>query len=621
MDRTARRRVPGNNATEPNQMTQGNQPAGDHASTQERMFDELLLDISATLDVGEAFDQALEAGCQVLGFDAAVAVLWQESLGVVMATRGLPPDLELSGSLVTKSESIAGRLFAEKRLVELKNYSKHAEAYPPLRPLNFALGVGVPVFSEGKIVATLTFMSGSPVQLSERNKYQINKLARQLGVSIFNAKLFQELEGKKRQVQEVNKYLELLLSSTLEVIVNVDKSGKVTYWNKAAERTLGYTMEEIAGEGLPLHEGKSVEVFEKLFGGARNGESFKGARILFRTKNNKKLLLKLTVTPVFDEEGKVASILVIGRDITKTRKLEMQVTKSKELLQEKESLLEDTKRRLQAVQEKLIQAEKLSTIVDLANGISHEINNPLMGILNHAQLLKEDVERIEDEDARADFQESLDEIVEACEKIEGVTRNLLILSRFEKYERYHPVRLEDVVEAVLRKASEKFRERGVALRKEFTPSGESFPTIMGRFELLEHCVKNLLDASIAGLSGGDATTEAANFANSTASLATATNGDSGSKEIIIRMYDKLINLEPFVVLEVEDNGPPIPEHLLPKVFDPFPKASFRFTKGLGMSIVLSVVKNHGGEITVQNLPRGVLFKIKLPVLNSGGAKN
>lgn len=74
---------------------------------------------------------------------------------------------------------------------------------------------------------------------------------------------------------------------------------------------------------------------------------------------------------------------------------------------------------------------------------------------------------------------------------------------------------------------------------------------------------------------------------------------------------------PYVELEIEDNGPGIPEEALEYIFDPFfttKKAPDGSATGLGLAIGYGIVKNHGGDILVNSRPgQGVTFNVKLPV--------
>ena len=75
--------------------------------------------------------------------------------------------------------------------------------------------------------------------------------------------------------------------------------------------------------------------------------------------------------------------------------------------------------------------------------------------------------------------------------------------------------------------------------------------------------------------------------------------------------------EDYVVVEIEDDGPGIPEHILPRIFDPFfTTKSTRKGTGLGLSVSKNILTKLGGYITVENNPgKGASFKVFLPTAN------
>ncbi len=490
----------------------------------------------------------------------------------------------------------------------MQNYSKRAEALDPLRSFNFDFACATPLLARNRVIGSLNFYSKEANRdLSPEEVYYFDHLARQGSIAILNAQLFQELENKTKTIQKTQNYLDLILDNSSQVIINANLGGKITYWNATAQLVLGYTKDEITGENIPLWPGKSTEKFHELFLRVRKGDTFEDVRVLCVNKEKQKVLMSLAVVPIKDESNKIVSILVTGQDITEKRKLELQMDKSREVLEDRNAQLELALRRLESTQEKLLETEKLSSVVDLADGISHEINNPLMGIINYAQILVDELEEnpklCEAQDSEM-FREYLTGILEESTKIEKITRDLTTLSRFESYGSYRPTRIADVVENVVKTLSPTAEEVGVQIEIDYRDQSSRECLILGRYELLATALENLLKNALGGIRD---------------KVGRAEGNKTGDLEISVALYSKKINLRPFVFLEVEDTGTPIPSAFIPKFFDPFPRINVedtpRVTRGLEMSIVLSVIKSHEGNIKVQVTKDGkTRFVVSLPLV-------
>ena len=98
------------------------------------------------------------------------------------------------------------------------------------------------------------------------------------------------------------------------------------------------------------------------------------------------------------------------------------------------------------------------------------------------------------------------------------------------------------------------------------------------------------------------------FAISTSFELERVDDNTGSLEINVQKKDNQI------VVEFIDNGPGIPDHVLPKIFDPFftTKAAGEGS-GLGLDICSKIIKKHDGVITVDTKPGRTAFQIKLPI--------
>lgn len=236
-----------------------------------------------------------------------------------------------------------------------------------------------------------------------------------------------------------------------------------------------------------------------------------------------------------------------------------------------EQRLAERTQALRVSEAQLVQSEKLAAIGQLAGGIAHEINNPLASILVFARTAARDLPP--DHPSRRD----LLEIETAARRCKAIVESLLTFSRRSPNEERHLVDLAALVRQCLPLLQAACK---ATIRVETEPT----PTVMANANRLQQVVINL-----------------------------ATNADHAAGQhgtIAIRVRGEFDR----AVLEVEDDGPGIaPEHL-PHIFEPFftTKPVGQGT-GLGLAIVYGIVRDHAGEIAVENLqPQGVRFTVKLP---------
>lgn len=236
-------------------------------------------------------------------------------------------------------------------------------------------------------------------------------------------------------------------------------------------------------------------------------------------------------------------------------------------------------------QAQFYQAEKMATVGALAAGVAHEINNPLAAISGFAEGLQRRIVRIEGKVERAildDFTEYTDTIIKECLRCRDIVQTLLTFSR-PVAASLGPVDMNQCVRDTLFILKHHFKEQhNITVKTELQ---DNLPVIMGDESQLKQVIINLFTNAFDATRQGDI-------------IRVITHeGEMGGVELI-----------------VEDSGCGIPVELHDKLFEPF------FTTkpvgqgvGIGLSTCYSIVKNHGGEITVTSKEgKGTFFKVSLP---------
>lgn len=321
-----------------------------------------------------------------------------------------------------------------------------------------------------------------------------------------------------------------------------------------AQGVVGRNVREIirpAGDG----EGDGDALYSLLY----SGEEAEGEFVI-ETAAGAALPVAISFNTL--DTGKERLIILIIRDLSARRRLESD---------------------REQMQQQLYQTAKLASLGELSAGVAHEINNPLNGIINFAQLLKDEgVERPEFD------RQMIDGIIEEGERIAHIVRGLLTFARHDTHELSN-VSLAEVVNSSLSLFGRQFEKDGIRVE---TDVPKDLPRLRGDASRLRQVVVNMLS-------------------NAHHSLKTK-SADSKLFRITARAVER--GGRPYVCVEFYDNGVGIPAEVLGKVFDPF------FTTrrdsggtGLGLSISFGIVRDHGGTIRAEGAEgEFARFVVELP---------
>ncbi len=238
---------------------------------------------------------------------------------------------------------------------------------------------------------------------------------------------------------------------------------------------------------------------------------------------------------------------------------------------------------------KVIHASKLASIGELAAGVGHEINNPINGIINCADLL---LKQVEPDSKARQFAEL---IRSEADRIAVIVQNLLTFSRQDK-QQFSAARPCDIVDVVLNLCGKRLAKSHVQLDVNVP---DALPRINCRSEQLQQVLMNLI-------------------INAVHSLDERYPGADPGKTLRIEAEQVPSPDGPMLRLIVRDNGTGIaPEHA-GRIFDPFFTTKGR-DKGTGLGLAISdgIVKAHNGTIiATSKYGQGAAFRVDLPM---GGA--
>ncbi|TVR35977.1 MAG: GHKL domain-containing protein [Balneolaceae bacterium] len=269
--------------------------------------------------------------------------------------------------------------------------------------------------------------------------------------------------------------------------------------------------------------------------------------------------------------------------------------------------LNESLQNLKETQAQLIQQEKLASLGQLTSGIAHEIKNPLNFVNNFSDVSIEMIDEALDELGKTSQD---DHTVETAAILDDIKSNLRKIHE-------HGSRADSIVRSMLqhsRGGNGKMEPTDLnALVKEFT--NLSFHGMRAGKEAINVDIEMDLDDSISEvpLVGEDFSRVILNLTNNAFDAmqgAGHTAQGSGGYEPKLTVRTRSENGS--VIIEIEDNGPGIPDEIKDKILQPF-FTTKRGTQGtgLGLSISHDIIKAHGGQLNIRSQPGKTLFQIHL----------
>jgi PAS domain S-box-containing protein len=387
----------------------------------------------------------------------------------------------------------------------------------------------------------------------------------------------------EEEVRRLQNYLSNIVNSMPSVLVAVNKDGCVTQWNKTAELTTGIEAQNAYGKELVTlipHLAADLEGLQKRI------KAKKGLKLRSRPRKLADGIRyeDVTIYPLV-ADGEPGAVIRVD-DVTEKVRLE----------------------------EMMIQNEKMLSVGGLAAGMAHEINNPLAGIMQTADVMANrlgdnitlpasvrvaetigvSIEAIEAFMKARGIPRMLDTIKDSCERVAGIVDNMLSFAR-KSEKTISSKNMVDIIDKTLKLAAtdynlkKRFDFRRIEIQKEYA---EDVPAIQCEDATIQQVLLNV-------------------FSNGAQAMHAA---GTASPRFILRLFHD--EVRQMVCMEIEDNGPGMDEATQKRVFEPFfTTKPVGIGTGLGLSVSYFIVTDqHQGEMKVVSSPgSGAKFIINLPI--------
>lgn len=358
-------------------------------------------------------------------------------------------------------------------------------------------------------------------------------------------------------------FLETIVDSLPLILFCKDSFDNFKYilWNKTASEMWGPHQEDVLGKtDYDFFSKEEADFFHQ-----KDLETMKNDRIVtideepLSTQKNGTIILKTIKVPIKDDTGKPRYLLGISEDITEMKKNQI--------------IIEEQKHRI-------LHAERMKSLGQMAGGIAHEINTPLAAISLYSSQIED---LIQDSGIQNnDIIEMNQKIQNTVTRIDKIIRGLRALARDGDDDPFEDCSLVKIIQDVMELCSAQFKEKDIVLEvQKIDPSIILKCRFVQIAQVLINLLNNARDAII---------------------------GKSGA---FVRI--SAIQHQEHVDIRVTDSGTGIPKEIQAKILEPFftTKAVGSGT-GLGLSIAHSIIVSHKGSLFIDTEAPNTTFVVRLP---------
>ena len=428
---------------------------------------------------------------------------------------------------------------------------------------------GAPLLTEdGHGLGALCVIDRVPRELTERQREALRTLARQVIIQLELRRTASEFARAEKEVS----FQAHLLNTVEQAVIATDLDGRITFWNKYAERLYGWAAEEVIGRSV-LEITPAVSAAEQageVMACLREGRSWSG-EFSVRRRDGTVFPAQVIDSPIHDGEGRLVGVVGVSADITERKLAEAERA---ELLARAEAA------RAEAEAANRAKDEFLAVV-------SHELRTPLTSMVGYIEMM-----RLGMLDERSSAR-ALDVIERNTQTLSQLVADILDTSRIVSGKmRLHttPLDLHEVIGAAVDVVRPALEAKGLTLHASLDPN-EGLMT--GDAARLQQVVTNLLSNAVKF---------------------TPTGGE-------VRVGLRRVGLE--VEITVSDTGQGITPEFLPHVFERFRQAEGVGQRGhgglgLGLAIVRHLAELHGGAVTAESPGegRGATFRVLLPLTDA-----
>lgn len=510
--------------------------------TQLETMHEVSVAIASQSTTDTVLNSIAEQATQWLKADASGIFLKQDDYVQLVAIYNLPNSI--LGTKVEIGRGVAGQVAQDNKSIYLENYARDWQADNEFKFAADTFGslICVPLNSGATVIGVLMVISGIHGTLFEKDDVRrLELLSAQATVAISQANLFAEQMNLTAQLSSAHQQLQTVLVSTENPVLAVDRTLNLIFTNPAAETLFGLdTIHNRANLTTSLPEHALPTDYRKTLKAIKSKGSFS-----YEIEIDNKIYICQVAS--LGESRRIDGFVAILNDVSELKELDR------------------------------IKSE-------MVRMTSHDLKNPLQAAFANLELLRDDVQAINDEEIRL----SVDNIDRQLNKMNRIIGGILDLERVRIGSTLNEVcQPKNIIDDAIEELRDIASEQKVSLETEINPDVADF---LGDIDQFQRAIVNLIENAIKF------------------------NSIDGT--VLIKAY----NYDNFIFITIADDGIGIPEDLQPKIFDRFYRghqqgAEHISGSGLGLSLVKAVIESHNGKIWVTSKPNlGTTFHITVPAM-------
>ena len=367
--------------------------------------------------------------------------------------------------------------------------------------------------------------------------------------------------------QDAKNRFRALVDDIQDVVVHTDLSGKILQANRAMAVLFGFqSPRELIGQPISLFwqdPAKRTELLTIL----QTEDHVSDFYVAAMDSRGNQYDFSANINKSEDSRGNITGLVLVGRNISEQRKME---------------------REKQELQAKTAALERISSMGIMVASVAHELSQPLQA----GQLAIESVLYWQEqgkEMPRAYQQDNMHRIADAFKRIGRIVRHLRDFIQSPGKAGEEAITLSQAVFLALDLMQVRLKAHAISVQLDLL---KDFPRQEPTFARLDEAVLNVLNNALQAL---DAVSD---------------------RERVIWIATRIENGS--IILDIENNGPPIESDQAEKLFEPFFTTKARTEgMGLGLHIVRNITEAAGGQVNIGNSARGVLVTFQFPMQNKG----
>ncbi|MBS4534433.1 PAS domain S-box protein [Clostridium sp. D2Q-14] len=404
----------------------------------------------------------------------------------------------------------------------------------------------------GKLIEKVRSLSNGIKELdfTEVEKDSINEITELTKafseMSIILNKNITDLENSFEEQNRLQKYLNNILRSVANGIIVFNNRGNITIFNREAEKITGYSSKEVIN--LRLEEFMEILdiIIGKLFTDVVDkGEVFNDIEFTIKNRCKREIPISISASRVLDDNQQVIGVVFLLKDLSKMKLMERELASD----------------------------DRIKTLGQLSASIIHDIGNPLAGIGNLIEVLKDNTNDKETKDEVLEF------LGNEVEDLNNLVINFLDFTHESKLNKTSTA-IQELLNVILNLLDSEIEEKNITVIKKFL---ETSVLVDVDRRAIKQGLINILKNAIHAVD------------------------EYGKIYIDFVIEGAKLNII------IEDNGKGIKEEDLDRIFFPF-YTEKREGTGLGLFITYNIIKDHNGSIVVESeFGKGTKFIISIPI--------